>query len=160
MVSRERLAQLLAYEPVTGLFKWRVNRGRARAGYVAGCLASHGYWFIRVDGRLYTGHRLAWLYVHGSFPHDELDHVNGVRSDNRLANLRPASSRQNKGNTKLRSDNTSGYKGVVRSLSGWEAQIEVDGRCKRLGIFSEPQLAHAAYQQAAVSYFGEFARTS
>ena len=90
MLTQARLKKLLSYNTDTGEFRWRVTRrGAARAGSVAGCVRHDGYVRIAIDGKRYLAHRLAWLYVHGELV-PELDHANGVRSDNRLDNLRPA----------------------------------------------------------------------
>ena len=70
----ERLRELLSYEPETGVFRWRVSRGPAVAGSVAGSLTTYGYIKIKVDGRFYRAHRLAWIYVHGVWPSKDLDH--------------------------------------------------------------------------------------
>jgi hypothetical protein len=157
-----RLRETLAYDPVTGIFTRRVsNLARWKVGSEAGSLHSLGYRIIAVDGVMYRAHRLAWLYVHGQWPDGLLDHANGDRADNRIANLRPATVSQNKANSKLRSDNKSGFKGVYASeLGGWRAEIRCDGKLHYLGRFGTPELAHAAYVAAARRFFGEFARAA
>ena len=163
MLTAARLRELLTYDPVTGIFRWRETRcGRARAGAAAGSANGDGYWHIRIDGRLYKAHRLAWLYVHGEWPAGRLDHEDNEPAHNWIANLRPATMPQNRGNSKVRSDNLTGLKGVhkARGCESWVARITQEGRQKYLGSFRSPEEAHAAYAAAAVEVFGEYARTA
>ena len=163
-LSAERLRALMHYDADTGLFTWRVTRGCSRKRS-SGCLGkAYGYILIRVDHRLYRAHRLAWLYTYGRWPVGELDHINGVRHDNRIANLREATRTQNNGNSKMFSTNTSGYRGVTKELTGtrrwtgrWRAQISRGNKNVPLGTFATKAEAHAAYMKAAQEHFGEFA---
>ena len=153
-----RLQYLLDYDPLTGVFVNRTNRGgRCRVGQVAGTLDADGYLRIMVDGKLYRAHRLAWLYVHGEFPPDQLDHANRVRSDNRIDNLRPATRQQNAVNS-FRADNTSGRKGVTWSnkCEKWLVQIRVNGKRHNLGHYNDIEEASACYQNIARILHGEF----
>jgi len=107
----------------------------------------------------YLQHRLVWLYVHGRWPKDQIDHINGNRSDNRLCNLREATCSQNLMNARAHSHNTSGLKGACKHEPGyWSSVIRVNGKNKYLGRFKSPEEAHAVYASAAKKYFGEFAR--
>jgi hypothetical protein len=158
-----RARELLDYEPVTGLFRWKFKpRKGVQIGDRAGTAISFGYRAIRIDGRRYLEHRLAWAWTFGEQPPDEIDHVNGCPDDNRIANLRPASSSQNKQNTRRRSSNRSGFKGVswIASRRKWRAEIKTRGRVVHLGYFETPEQAHAAYRAAAEKFFGEFARAA
>lgn len=150
VLSQTALRQLLRYAPETGSLIWCVSRGKAAAGSIAGVHDAHGYIVIRLFGILYKAHRLVWLYVNGEFPSGDIDHVNGVRDDNRIDNLRDASRAQNQQNMKLYANNTSGYPGVVwdKSRGKWAARINVGGVMKNLGRFSEPGDAFLAYQDA------------
>jgi hypothetical protein len=126
---------------------------------LAGGVSRSGYVEIRLDRRLYRAHRLAWLHVHGAWPVHEIDHINGEKADNRIANLRDATSGQNKANqTRLRADNTSGHRGVSWSKANrkWFAKIKHAGRQKLLGYFDSKEAAVEAYELAAASRFGEF----
>ncbi len=146
-VSRDRLRELLHYCPDTGRFTWLKRRSNVSAGTVAGsCGSSHGYWEIRVDSGLYLAHRLAWFYV------------NGVRTDNRIANLRCATFSQNNCNRGVRGDNESGFKGVYRPAGRrkWTAQAKINGTQTYLGTYDSPELAHEAYCKAGRVAFGEF----
>ena len=157
-LSAERLREVLKYAPETGLFYWRVTRGGAIAEMEAGN-RNNGYCRIEIDGIQYYAHRLAWLYVHGEHPAEEIDHRNGNPCDNRIENLRPCSRAQNARNIS-RKRNSSGFKGVCRCGRKWTAQIAVNGRKIYLGLFSSPQKAAEAYDKAARLHHGEFARTN
>jgi HNH endonuclease len=118
-LTRAWLKELLRYDLETGAFYWRTRprlRGPDLTGRRAGFLCSLGYWHIGIDGKLYLGHRLAWLYVHGRFPSGELDHINGIRSSCRIADLREGAPNQNRMNSRTRRDNRSGFKGVIFPL--------------------------------------------
>ena len=147
----------LDYDPLTGDFTWRVTvNGRAKAGTIAGC-KSNEYWAIRVAGKLHLAHRLAWFYVHGEWP-KQIDHINGIGSDNRIANLRLATPAQNAANMKRVKTNTTGFKGVSFKKGKWRANIKHAGRAIQIGTFASPEEAHAAYIAASRQFFGEFAR--
>jgi hypothetical protein len=96
--------------------------------------------------------------VYGRWPAEQIDHVNGVKGDNRIANLREATPTQNVANTLARRNNKCGKKGVVLARGKWQAQIYPNGRQIKLGSFNSAEEAHAAYCSAARIYFGEFAR--
>jgi len=131
---KERLRELLEYDPETGVFIWKTGRGSVKAGSVAGSKEANGYVRIRCDGGRYMAHRLAWLYVHGEFPPEEIDHINGVRDDNRLRNLRCVSRTENTRNQRLSNRNTSGITGVHwdKKAGKWRAKA----RGLRLGFFN------------------------
>jgi hypothetical protein len=153
------LRSLLEYDPCTGLFSWKLKkRGHVNPGDKAGYSCGRGYVYIKIGQKRYSAHRLAWFYVHGVWPSDEIDHINGNRSDNRIKNLREANHAQNTQNSKTRAHNTSGMKGVGLHKGKWRALIRVEGKSKHLGYFATPGDAHAAYCSAATELHGEFAR--
>lgn len=159
-LTQDRLKELLHYDPDTGVFTWKVSRGNARAGSVAGSVdGHHGYWLIGIDGGNHRAHRLAWFYVYGTQPDEQIDHINGVRSDNRINNLREATNSQNQRNTGARSHNTSGFKGVRwhKASGKYCAAIQHKGKRHHLGLFSGPDEAHAAYCKAADDMHRDFA---
>ena len=150
--------KVLTYDPFTGKFHWRVRRSAKLAGSLAGSIHAEGYCYISVDRRRLLAHRLAWLYIYNCFPKNEIDHINSNPSDNRLENLREATSAENKANSRLRKNNTTGYKGVsfIKSRRRWVAQIAFNKSYRHLGYFNNPRSAYRAYCQAAKDTFGEF----
>ncbi|MCK9994539.1 MAG: hypothetical protein Dbin4_03059 [Alphaproteobacteria bacterium] len=151
MLDRSRLKALLHYDPDTGAFTWRVKPNRRiRVGDVAGDLRPNGYRRIRIDGKPYAAHRLAWLYVYDRWPANQLDHMNGVRDDNRWDNLREATNAENSQNRNINSNSTSGLMGVCwhKQRQKLRAEIQIAGRKKHLGLFTTPEDAHAAYLAA------------
>lgn len=154
-----RLRELLEYDHQTGHFRWRptLRKNSYKFKTVAGCPNERGYIKIRVEKRVYYGHRLAWLYVHGEWPTDVLDHVNGNRGDNRIHNLRLATQAQNLCNRCAQNNNQTGFKGVTRHHTG-KFRATINGR--HLGLFDTARLASDAYQIAAAELHGEFARSS
>jgi hypothetical protein len=160
MLTQARLKELLSYSPVTGLFTRRViTCNKVRIGDIAGTVDKSGYIHIRVEGKIYKAHRLAWLYTQGQMPPNMIDHINGIKDDNRLVNIRLATRSQNLGNSKIRLNSISGLKGVswVGMRGKWRARINIEGNGKHLGMFKCKHEAHEAYRQAANKYFGEFA---
>lgn len=158
-LTAKRLRHLLAYDQKTGLFKWAVSAKRVKRGDAAGRLnPSNGYIEIGVDGRRYLAHRLAWLYVHGVWPTDCIDHIDRNATNNRIDNLRLATISQNGWNKGIGSNNTSGVKGVswIVSRRRWQATIKKDGKNINLGWFVDIGEATNAYRCAAERLAGEF----
>jgi hypothetical protein len=139
MIDQKRLKELLHYDPETGHFTWKVSRGRANARGVAGYSDTNGYVLIKIDGKNYSAHRLAFLYIEGAFPQCEVDHINHDRADNRWANLRPVTRDQNMRNIPRYKNNTSGITGVrwIVEMQKWRAQISVNGKYHHLGLFED-----------------------
>lgn len=154
-ISQARLKALLNYDPDTGVFTWKVNRRPTiRIGDIAGC-ERRGYWVLKVDQHVYFSHRLAWLYVHGVWPTGDIDHINRIRDDNRLSNLRECSRAENCQNTTARKSNTSGHKGVswVAQRQKWVAQIVINGKNVNLGRYSSIEDAIAARRAAEQAHY-------
>ena len=155
----DRVNEVLSYDPETGTFRWKVMLScRCPVGKIAGCHAAHGHWRIKIDGRYYFAHRLAWLLIHGEWPDKEIDHINRVRDDNRWGNLRLADHSQNHANCGLRSDNTTGYKGVQfdKQKNKFLALAHKDGKRVHVGFFDDPAEAHAAYCAKSKELHGDF----
>lgn len=161
--SVHRLRALLDYDQLTGVLTWRVSRGGGSppAGSPAGRVnGTTGYRMIKLDGQLYSAHRLAWLHVHGEWPSSHIDHKDCEKDNNRIENLRVATRSQNNANSRRRSDNTSGLKGASfhRHSGKWRATIKGVDRYVHLGLFLTAEEAHAAYVSAARAHFNEYAR--
>jgi len=160
MLTQEKLKERLHYDPLTGDFTWKAIRcTRMRDGSVAGGKNGGGYVHIKINGKKHYAHRLAWLYTHGSFPENHIDHINGNTSDNRIENLREATQSQNAMNRIIRVDNKSGFKGVHfdKGAGKYKAQIMINGKRVCLGLFDCPKKASGAYAAAADKHYKQFA---
>lgn len=160
-LSAEMLRAVIRYSPDSGEFIWLTPPGkRLKPGDIACSRNGAGYIQIGLCGFRYYGHRLAYLYMMGSWPPVEIDHINGDRSDNRWANLRSVDRASNAKNVRRHKDNKSGVKGVSWSAERhlWVAQICIRGCQTHLGRFGLKQDAETAYRKAADIHFGEFAR--
>lgn len=161
-ITHKELIEILDYNPITGLFHWRVDMSsRAKAGKQAGSISKvSGYVEIRIRKILYYGHRLAWFYTHGYWP-IAVDHRNLCRSHNRLTNLREATQTQNNRSTSLRRNNSTGFKGV-HVLSGGKYCASITYNCEHIhiGVFAEPIDAAEAYDQKAIELYKSFAMTN
>lgn len=161
-ITPERLRQILNYDPETGIFTWRQKPNRNKPiGALAGTRHRKGHWQITVDGGRYFAHCLAWLWVYGVWPENQIDHRNAIRADNRIGNLRQATQTQNNANRQL-GKNACGYKGVsLHRQSGlFRARIKIHRREHCIGYYATAPEAHRAYVAAAQSIFGEFARSA
>jgi len=160
MLTQDRLKELLHYCPETGIFSWLVgNNRRVRAGDVAGSVyldtkTGKSYRRVTVHGHPYLEHRLAFLYMLGEFPEDQVDHIDGNGLNNAWINLRAVTRLENRKNLRKRSDNTSGTTGVFRhKQSGkWRSLIVSGGRKIHLGYFHDKEDAIAARKAAEVFY--------
>jgi hypothetical protein len=140
ILTQDRLQELLSYNPETGYFIWAKNLGiRIKAGDIAGTHDKDGYILIGIDCSRYKLHRLAFLYMTGSFPIDEVDHLNHVKDDNRWSNLRHATRTINQRNRVNQKNNTSGRNGVYwkKRTQKWHANICLAGKLYHLGYFNE-----------------------
>lgn len=158
-ITQECVHSILEYEPETGIFRWKIKKPGRCVGQIAGSVNGKGYCTIMVHGVKFQAHRLAWLHVNGYLP-SQLDHINGVKTDNRLCNLRPATTSQNRMNVGVAKNNTTGFKGVTfrGNRKRFQARIKINGKPKWLGTFNTVEEAHKAYCVAAAQLHGKFAR--
>ncbi|HCW18839.1 MAG TPA: Fis family transcriptional regulator [Achromobacter sp.] len=156
----EYLRLKFEYDTSSGRLFWRVGAGPRTAGTEAGYIDRHGYRRVCVDGRKWYTHQIVWLMVIGDELPERIYHRNGDKQDNRPGNIRAATQSQNMMNTRKRSNNTSGRKGVYwhKGAKRWLAQIKVGGQHHYLGLHATIELAAAAYAQAASKFHGSFAR--
>jgi len=161
------LRKLISYDPETGDLTWLARDadvhpndwGRRifnaqRAGKPAFTSESHGYRQTTIMGGVFAAHRVAWAIYYGEWPRGEIDHINGVRNDNRIANLRDVTRQENCRNSALYGNNTSGHVGVTwdKNLKNWRSRIKIDGKTKHLGSFDSKDDAIAARVAADVEF--------
>lgn len=153
--------ETLDYDPSTGIFRWKMHRSsNAPRGSEAGYATDRGYIEIKLSGKVLKAHRLAWVLVYGTWPDGFIDHINGNRADNRIENLRVATRTENQRNSRLRTDNKSGVRGVrwAAREQKWHATIKNGGVSKFLGSFASKSDAIAARRDAEIETFGGFSR--
>ncbi|MCU0501532.1 MAG: HNH endonuclease [Anaerolineae bacterium] len=141
----------LDYDPLTGIFRWKVAvSSAAKVGAIAGCKHHSGYWQIRFQKNSVFAHRLAWLHYYGHYPNDQIDHLNGDRLDNRIDNLRDVTPSINLQNAKRPSKNkkSAPYRGVYKEGNSYRARISINGKSIHLGRFVTPEMAQEAYMAA------------
>lgn len=162
-LTATRLRELLHYDPLTGVFTWRIGGGgggrwgHIPAGTVAGS-KSHNYWEVSVDGVRVLAHIAAWLYMTGEWPRDQIDHKDRNGSNNRFDNLRESDQGQNLCNTSLRSNSASGFRGVkLHRASGlWQARVQFRGQEISAGYHPTAEQAAKARDTLAIKLHGVF----
>ena len=142
-LTQEEAHRLFEYKD--GALVWRemvTNRTGKRVGSIAGYIHKHGYRIISVHGYQYKAHRLMFLYHHGYMP-EFIDHINGIKDDNRIENLRPATKAENCRNIGIPKHNSSGIKGVSKApkLETWRARLSINGKLFQVGGFNTKELA-------------------
>lgn len=157
-LTAEKLRGLLHYDQETGIFTRKVRTSnRVKVGDTTGSLDGNGYLLISILSRKHQAHRLAWLYVYGNWPEDQIDHINRIRADNRICNLRGVTHKQNGQNASKRSDNKSGHTGVswYKCVSKWRAHIRHNQKDIHLGYFTDLEDAIAARKAAEKFYWAD-----
>lgn len=154
VLERGRLMELLHYNKKIGIFRWRKGLPRKTERSKADKKKVDGYCFVWIDGKQYPSHRLAWLYVYGYMPENEIDHINRVRSDNRISNLREVSRQCNVRNCSVKKNNKSGITGVcwAKDRGLWKSQTVVDRKTVNLGYYKSKLDAAKARWETEVRY--------
>ena len=156
MITKQLLQERFEYKDGHLIYKISTSR-RVKVGDVAGCINARGYIVVGINGKPYPASRLIWIYFNDDIPEGlQIDHINNIKTDNRIENLRTATNSQNMYNRLKHKDNTSGFKGVYycKNTNKWAAQINKI----HLGYFNKPELASTAYNIAANKLHGEFAK--
>lgn len=166
-ITVAQVRELLDYDPETGILTWRESSGKQHKkrspGKPVGYVESQGYVVVklRAYGGSYKAHRLAWIHYHGRPPIGEVDHIDGDRANNRIANLREANDLQNALNAKLRRDSRSGVKGVALSRNcksrPWAARVWANGKRQFVGYFVTKEQAEEAIRRVREDTHGAFA---
>lgn len=162
MLTQAELKSYLHYSPDTGIFTRIYSASpNAKIGHQYSCVGSNGYINIRIQYKNRLAHRLAWLYIYGEWPKEQIDHINGIKTDNRICNLRQANNSQNNLNIGIQKNNTSGYKCVawIKHAKKWRASCWYNNKNKFLGYFSTAEQASEAYEAFAKLHLGEFHRS-
>jgi len=150
-LQHDRLIEMLSYDPEIGVFFCKQSVKKSKKGVQVGRIMLSGYRQLMLDGVFYLEHRLAWFYVYKKWPDFQIDHINEIKTDNRILNLRDVCQSKNLLNqSKPQKNNTTGFRGVsLRKENGkYRAQLKIDGKQKNLGEFETPEQAYQAYLSA------------
>lgn len=149
-LTHAELLARLRYCPKTGAFTWaRRVANCLRGGEQAGCIDSYGYRLISIRGVPFKAHKLAWFYMTGEWPREQIDHINGEKDDNRWTNLREAPGSINHENRRAaKRGSKTGYLGVTFERGKYRAAIATNRREVKLGTFKTAEEASAAYLDA------------
>lgn len=160
MITQQELKELLNYDSNTGIFTWKklYKYSNRKINDIAGSIDG-GYIRVGINKKKYCAHQLAWLYVYGEIGGFNIDHANGIKTDNRIKNLRKATVSENAYNTKLNVRNTSGVKGVTwhKKSKKWQVVITVNKQHKYLGQFEDLEFAELVITEARVLFHKNFA---
>lgn len=156
-LTKDYLLQIFEYKDGHLYYKQKTSPNSI-IGKKVGSFTNRGYFSTTIKGKFYLIHRLIFMMFHGYIP-KEIDHINGIRNDNRIENLRNATNK-NQQNSKIRKDNKSGVKGVYwfKELNKWKVDVGVKGKRKYVGVFEDLELAELVAQEAREKYHGKFAR--
>lgn len=156
-LTQERIMGILDFSSCDGGLIWRCPRPGTKSGGKAGTLNGRGYWQTGIDGKVYLNHRIVFLLYYGYLP-KYLDHIDGDKCNNNIKNLRPCSHFENCFNTKIRSNNTSGVKGVYwhKESKKWIARVQANGKESFLGRFNNIKLAELAVKNERYAIHGQF----
>ncbi len=161
-LTAEYVKSILNYDSSTGIFVWKESLARSiKIGQFAGTITTTGHVSIKIKNSAYLAHRLAYLIITERWPENQIDHINHVRNDNRWCNLREATQKENSRNRmSAQKNNKLGIKGVYwnKQNKKYQGYIRVNRKLKHLGCFETKEEASLAYNEAAIKYFGEFAK--
>ena len=159
MITQQQLKSLFYYDKLNGIFICIKPVGKLKQGNIVGNKNHDGYVRLKINYKSYQLHRLAWLYVYGEFPKNEIDHINGIRYDNRIENLREATSSENARNKNASPRNTSNFKGVTyhKKSNKWQAQASHNNKAHYLGLFESKEMAYKEYCNFVKNNHGDFA---
>ena len=156
MIDQETVKKLFYYDAESGMLLWRYgNKRNVKPWQEAKALNGNGYVCVKIQGKDYPAHRIIWLYVHGAFPKEFIDHKNRIRNDNRLCNLRDVSRSDNNQNISLPSHNKSGHMGVswIKNRNCWTVTVAVNKKNKWLGYYKNLDDAIAARKKGEKQYY-------
>lgn len=160
LITQQEVRRLFSYNPDTGILTQKIKtNNRVNVGDEAGDISpSTGYRRVCINRKRYSVHRIIWLYVYGHMPTSVIDHINMIRDDNRIENLRLATHSENHWNIGKYKNNTTGFKGVTwcKTNKKFKSQIRIKGKTFNLGSFDDPELAAKAYQDFALKHHGDF----
>lgn len=155
-ISQEELKLIFEYDPLTGILRWKDGRSNMVQGSLAGCVHGSGYKVVTINSKTHKLHRIVWIMLFGQIPDGfYIDHINGNKIDNRLENLRLATSSQNQQNRPAPKNSSSGYRGVTwhKVVNKWMARICHKGKRTTIGFFDNAEDAYEAYKQEAKKLF-------
>lgn len=149
-LTAEEARELFFYNSLDGSLEWKKRRVGVRKDMKVASIDTHGYLQVKINGRTYQAHRVVFLMFNMRWPKNQIDHINGCRTDNRIENLREVTCQENRRNSKLRCDNKSGYSGIhwIERDKKWSARIRIGGKLCQLGYFVKKDDAIAARKSA------------
>lgn len=161
MLTQARIKELVTYDPNTGEFTRNIRiSNKINIGDKAGWLSKEGYIRLRLEGKSYSAHRVAWFYMIGEWPKHEIDHIDTIKTNNKWNNLREATHQENCRNIGLRKNNKTGIKGIHQKGSKFRATIQTINGPKHLGYFTTKEEAAIAHNKAANKLHGNFTHHS
>lgn len=158
MITQEYLQSIIDYNINTGEFYWKKQKQGRKISKIINTLDRRGYVVIKIDRVQYLAHRLAWLYMTGEWPENEIDHKDLNKSNNKWENLREANRQENNRNRRMPKNNTTGFKGVYKVRDKYIARIQHNGIKFNLGTYGTKEEAFAAYKIKADELHKEYKR--